>query len=304
MYSSVYDAIVTDPVLMLVPVDDHMVHRGDGVFESCKCVAGGVYNLGMHLDRIEQSAAMIGLTLPLSRDALAARMVETMRAGGRRDCAVRLLVSRGPGSFGVNPYDCPSPQVYIGVSRPAPPFMVNHPAGARVRSSRVPGKDPYFARTKNCNYLRNALMKKEAVDAGVDFMAAFDARDCLGEGATENFGIVTADRRLVFPRLEGILEGTTMMRVVALCRADASPARVAGVEFRDIPRAEVRRAAELLIVGTTIDVVSVAEFDGRPVGAGRPGEVGRHLLRLLRDDIEHNAAFRTPVFQDAPEVYT
>src|SRR5262249_21110877 len=111
MYSTVFDAIVTDPVLMLVPMGEHMVHPGDGVFETFKCVGGALYNLNAHLDRVENSAQMIGLALPMPRTELVRRIVETVQAGGRRDCLVRLLVSRGPGSFGVNPYDSPVAQV-------------------------------------------------------------------------------------------------------------------------------------------------------------------------------------------------
>ncbi len=296
MYSSVFDAIVTDPVLMLVPVDDHMVHRGDGVFETFKCVGGALYNLNAHLDRVENSAAMIELAVPMARRELVDGIIATVRAGGQRDCLVRLLVSRGPGSFGVSPYDCPKPQIYIAVSRLPVAFMTAHPEGARVRTSRIPAKDAFFARTKNCNYLANALMKKEAVDAGVDFAAAFDGAGLLAEGAAESMGIVTPGRRLVFPRLDGILAGTTMMRLAELCGSDRGSERVAGVDFRDIHLAEITGAAEFLVVGTTINVVAVRDFDGQAIGGGRPGPVAAHLGRLLAEDIRKNVAMQTVVF--------
>ncbi|MCE9613692.1 MAG: aminotransferase class IV [Lentisphaerae bacterium] len=295
MYSTVFEAIVTDPVLMLVPVDDHMVHRGDGVFETFKCVGGGLYNLHAHLDRAETSARMIDLKVPLSRRDLVARIVETVKAGEHRDCLLRLLISRGPGSFGVNPYDSPRGQVYIAAVHLPPPFMETHPEGACVRTSRIPAKDAFFARTKNCNYLANALMKKEAADAGADFCAAFDGADHLAEGAAESMGIVTTDRRLVFPRLDGILAGTTMMRLEELCRSDRSPDRVASVEFSDIRREDIMTAAEFLVVGTTLNVVAVREFDGAQIGDGRPGPVARHLGQLLHADIHLNPAQRLQV---------
>ncbi|MCX7006819.1 MAG: hypothetical protein NTY53_06160 [Kiritimatiellaeota bacterium] len=70
MFSSVLGGIVTDPRLMLVPADDHLVHRGDGVFDTAKCVAGNLYNLEAHLDRLAQSGARIKLVSPLDRPAL------------------------------------------------------------------------------------------------------------------------------------------------------------------------------------------------------------------------------------------
>lgn len=295
-YSSVFDAIVTDPLLMVVPMDDHMVHRGDGVFETFKCVGGALYNLDAHLDRLDASAAMIELPMPVARDALVAIVRETVQAGGQRDALVRLLVARGPGGFGVNPRECPSSHLYVAVVHLSVPFMDLHPEGAAVCTSTQVAKSPFFARTKNCNYLQNALMKKETVDLGADFAAAFDAVDRLTEGAAETLGIVTTDRRLRFPTLDGVLMGTTMMRLADLCRADRSPARVAAVEFADIPRADILSAAEFLVVGTTIDVVAVREFDGHAIGNGRPGPVALHLNALLQHDILHNPAMRTTCF--------
>ena len=94
MYASTTAAITTDPQLMTVPVDDHLVHRGDGVFESFKCVEGSIYNLDAHLDRLTCSAEAIGLAVPYTRSRLVQIIVETLRAGGQRDALIRLLLSR------------------------------------------------------------------------------------------------------------------------------------------------------------------------------------------------------------------
>lgn len=296
MYSSVFGGMVTDPALMMVPIDDHLVHRGDGVFETMKCVDGAIYNLGAHLDRLEHSAAGIHLRIPEPRQALEQLMVETARAGKERTCALRVLVSRGPGSFGVNPYDSPAPQIYTVATTLPAPFMSKHPEGARLISSRIPAKPAFFAGIKNCNYLPNVLMQKESVDAGVDFATSFDDRGRLAEGPTENVGIVTRDRKVVFPELEGILAGTTMLRVAELAQVLANERLLGGVEFRPVPAAELRDAAEILIVGTTRDVIAVREFDGRAVGDGKPGPVWSLLSERLIHDMHHNAALRTPVF--------
>ena len=191
MFSSLLGGIVTDPLLMQVPVDDHLVHRGDGVFETIKCVEHGIYLLGEHLDRLHASASAIGLACPWPRETLVDLVRQTVRAGGHPCCLIRILLSRGPGSMGVNPYDCPTPGLYILAHELKPSFMAQHPAGARVAISRIPIKPSFFATIKACNYLPNALMKKEAVDLGVDFTLAFDEHGRLAEGATENAGILT-----------------------------------------------------------------------------------------------------------------
>jgi branched-subunit amino acid aminotransferase/4-amino-4-deoxychorismate lyase len=294
MYSSVYGGIVTDPVLMLIPIDDHLVHRGDGVFESMKCENGGIYNMHAHLERLEHSALGLGHRFPCSLDDIGMRIVETVRAAGERNCAIRVLLSRGPGSFNVNPYDCPEPQLYIVVTRLGPAFMDQHPEGARLLTSRIPLKDAFFAELKHCNYLANVLMKKEAVDAGVDFVAAFDARGHLAEGATENLGIVNCDAELLFPQCEGILRGTTMVRLMELAGELVTSGDLKGVDLRDISRTDILNAREVIVVGTTRDVTLVREFDGQTVGRGGP--IYARLRQLLRDDILNNEKMLTRVF--------
>jgi len=294
MYSSVLDGIVTDPVLMVVPVDDHLVHRGDGVFETFKCVAGHIYNMSAHMDRLWKSAAGISIKPPCSLQETVDIAIETAKAGGKRDCQIRVMFSRGPGSLGVNPYDSPGAQLYIIVSSLCAPFMVRQPGGARAGTSCVPVKHTLLATNKTCNYIPNMLMKKEAVDKCLDFVAAFDSRGFLAEGATENFGIVSRDNRLLFPRLDNILAGTTMLRVIDLAGRLAAET-VKEVAYADISTGDIAEAREMLIVGTTIDVVAAVEFDGYRIGTGKPGPVCEKLGELLVRDIRENHNLLTPV---------
>ena len=290
MYSSWWDAITTDPNLMVVPVDDHMVHRGDGLFETLKCVEGSVYNLDAHLDRLEGGAKAIALEMPWSRDEIRDIMKAVVQAGGHTDALVRIFVSRGPGGHSANPYECPVPLLMVLSVRLAEPFMDLHPVGAKVGVSTVPTKEGLFAQVKSVNYLPNVLMKKQAVDAGVDFMLGFDKNGHMTELPTENFGIVTAGHLLRVPRPDHILLGTTMQRVLRLAREQLVPAGIlAGVEEADVPREELEEAVEMLIFGTTPHVAAVTEFAGRPVGDGRPGPVWRELSRAFEQDLKNPA---------------
>ena len=148
MYSSVYDGIVTDPTLMMVPIDDHMVHRGDGIFETFKCVDGAIYNFDAHLERLQRSAANLDFNLPVDMEQLREIVMETTRAGKEQGCYIRMFISRGPGSFGVNPYDCPAAQLYVVVTKAPKAFMETHPDGATVKTSSIPVKHPFFAGVK------------------------------------------------------------------------------------------------------------------------------------------------------------
>jgi branched-subunit amino acid aminotransferase/4-amino-4-deoxychorismate lyase len=297
MYSSIYGGITTDPVLMLLPIDDHMVHRGDGIFEVFKCVNGNLYNLAAHMARLRRAATALSFKLPGGIRGIGRKVIETVRAGGHPDCCVHLYVSRGPGGFSVNPHECARPQLYIVVTNLSKPFMDLHPGGAVVRTSSVVSKPAFYAGVKSCNYLPNVLMKKEAVDLGVDFVVSFDDRGCLAEGPTENIGIVTANKELLFPTLDCILAGTTMLRVLELAQKLVRTGELRKAGLAHIPRKEVIRAPEMLIVGTTPNVAMVRKFDGKPIGNGKPGPIFRKLAALLRDDIRTNRKMLTPVFR-------
>jgi len=297
MFSTLLGGIVTDPTWMVAPMDDHLVHRGDGVFETLRCVAGALYGWEAHLNRLEHSAEAVALRLPLSRRELTEVVIATVRAAGQREAAVRVLVSRGPGGFGISPLECPAPQVYVIVYPCGKPFMELHPEGARVRTSAVPMKPGLLATAKTCNYLPNALMKLEAASAGVDFTVTFDEHGHLGEGATENFAIVDRNGDLRVPSSERILAGVTMTRVAALAARDPARCGLRTVREGPITRADVVAARELLIFSTTIEVASAVELDGRPIGDGQPGPVAAALRNRLREDMLKGREWRRPVWE-------
>jgi branched-chain amino acid aminotransferase len=279
MYSSLIDGIVTDPTLMQVPVDDHLVHRGDGVFETLKSISGRIYQLEAHLDRLATSAAAIGLSLPRSKETLGELVTDTLAAGRQDNASIRILISRGPGSLGVNPYDCPQSQVYIVVGALVRPFMDAHPEGARVGFSQLPPKHPMFASIKTCNYLPNALMAKEARDRGLDFVIGLGLDDRVLEGPTENIAIVSEDGVLRTPQAPDVLPGTTLERVLALA-GDLPVARVV------LPRSALLRAREIFIIGTSHDIIAVSEFEGGNPLPGPQGPIFQRLAPRLQQDLQ------------------
>ena len=299
MYSSVLGGVVTDPFLMTVPVDDHMVHRGDGIFEAFKCVNGNIYNLRAHLERLERSARAVYLTLPASLEHITDLVIGTIRIAGVRDCLIRLFVSRGPGGFTTNPYECPSSQIYIVACNPIVYPKEQSTEGVLIKSSSIPIKKSYFATIKSCNYLPNVLMKKEAVDAGVQYTVSIDENGFLGEGSTENIGLVTPDRTLKFPRFARILKGTTVTRIAELAESLVANGKLEQVVFEDITLNEAYSCAEILLFGTTFDILPAVIFDGHAIGSGRPGEIYQLLRELLTQDIESNTALNTQVFETA-----
>ena len=287
-YSSVWDAVTTDPSLMLVPVDDHLVHRGDGVFDSAKCIGGKVFNFDAHLARLLRCAEAIGIRSPWSAADIKAISYETIAAGGHPDCSLRIIIARGPGSMGVAASDCPSPSLYIATYRTGPVFMDSHPNGASLVRSELAAKLPRFATVKSCNYLQNVLMKTELAMRGADFICSFDKAGFLAEGPTENDGVVMADGVLAFPKPDNILAGTTMMRCLAYGEKLAKQGLIAGVARRDITEEDMFAAREIIACGTTIHVVSVTSYEGKPVADGKPGPVAASLGRMLEEEMGLN----------------
>lgn len=296
MYSSATDCIVTDPAVMAVPVDDHLVHRGDGVFESFKCVGGGIYNLGDHLARLERSCGLLGIALPVPLDEMAAIVVQTVRAGGQPDALVRLLVSRGPGTMGVNPYACSGSGLYIVAYESKRTEAVGIGSGVSVAVSKIPVKAGIFATVKTCNYLPNVLMKKEAVDLGVDFTVALDEQRNLAEGATENIGIVTRGKELLLPPPDRVLAGTTARRALHFAQELVKERQLSAAEYRPVSLGMARSAAEIHIYGTTPNVTPVTLFDGRPVGDGKPGPIAERLFGMLAEEMVPDSQRLTKVF--------
>ncbi len=296
MYSSVWDGIVTEPALMMVPVDDHMVHRGDAVFEAFKCVSGNLYNVHRHLERLRFSADQVAIELPFPTGEILEIVKDTIRVAARKDCLVRLFVSRGPGGFTTDPYECPQSQLYVVITSLRYPPREKYEEGVRVKVSAVPAKPGFFANIKSCNYLPNVLMKKEAVDSGVDFTICLDESGSLGESTTENFGMVSKEGVLRFPRFDRILRGTTVVRASELARDLVDSGLLEDVVFCDISVEEARSAAEMMMFGTTFDMLPIVEFDGTIIGSGKPGKVFKELYRLLLEDVHNNRNFLEPVF--------
>lgn len=296
MYSSVTDCIVTDQSVMCVPVDDHMVHRGDGVFESFKCVNGNIYNLDDHLERLARSCDALGLELARGLDEITDLVVQTVRAGQHENALVRLLVSRGRGTMGVNPYACFHPEIYIVVYELPDAKIDQLPAGVSAAVSKVPIKAGMFATVKTCNYLPNVLMKKEAVDLGVDFTVSLDEKRNLGEGATENIGIVTLGKELFMPPPERVLAGTTAKRALEFAQQLKKERVLTTAEYRPISLGMARSAAEIHIYGTTPNITPVTDFDGNPVGDGKPGPIAQMLFDMLKQEMVPDSTRLTKVF--------
>jgi 4-amino-4-deoxychorismate lyase len=283
-YSSQLGGIVTDPALMVLPFDDHMVHRGHGVFDTAAIVEGKIYDLEAHLDRFVRSAGTSRLPLPCAREEMREIIVRTAAASGKRDGSIRYWISAGPGSLGLTPAAGAEPGFFVvifaGLSYPETWYT----QGLRVMTTTYPIKPPLYAVTKSTNYLPNILMQMEAQAAGLDNGVFVDEAGNVGESSNMNVAFVTTDGVLAHPRFDRILSGCTSLRLLELA-SGLEGTLLRSVEVRDIPVAEARTAREMLLIGSSVKVAPIVEWDGMRIGDGKPGPVAAALRERLAQDM-------------------
>ncbi len=274
--------ICKDPRVMVIPLDDHLIHRGDGVFETVKFIRRKIYQLDSHLERMEKNCRTIFIDPPAPFARIRELVLEIAKAADRDDGYLSLFIGRGPGGFSIDFRECPRSSLYIVARK-----YHHHPdnfweKGVSAFKSEKPAKQSYMAKIKSVNYLPNVLMKKEAVDKGYDFALCFDENDCLAEGCIENVIIVNDQGKIVIPDLSNALSGTTLMRALDLIKNETS------FVFRSIRESEIYEAREVILLGTTLDAVSVVRYNGKPIHDVRPGPVSKRLRQLILEDIEKN----------------
>jgi branched-chain amino acid aminotransferase len=130
-------------------------------------------------------------------------------------------------------------------------------------------------------------MKKEAVDRKLDFVVGLDEKNYISEGCGENIIIVDANGTIVHPPLDSILKGTTMIRACELADKNGIP-----TEERLISCDELQSAREVMMTGTSIDILPVIQFEDHKIGEGKPGEIFKKLNKIIKDDI-HNGVNNT-----------
>jgi branched-chain amino acid aminotransferase len=270
-----------------IPVTDHGLLYGDGVFEGIRLAGGRVFRLDSHLDRLRHSARAIGLELPGGVAGIRAIVLETARAWGRPDGYVRLLVTRGDGAMGVDPTNCLRPRV-ICIATEIELYPAEKLASGVEMvtvSVRRPAPDMLDPRVKSLNYLNSVLAKREARLRGADEALILNSAGMVAEAAVANVFAFRRGKLLTPPPTDGALEGVTRASVLEL-------ALELGIfaEERSLSRMDLLSADEVFLSGTGARIVAVRSLDGAVIGTRAPGPITEKLAaafgELVRRDGE------------------
>ena len=264
------DGRVVDGSEARVPVLDHGLLYGDGIFEGIRIYGRCVFRLEDHLQRFATGAKGVALELPGGIGAVREIVLETARAFGADEAYVRLIATRGDGPLGIDPTQCSKPRLICIVDR------INvHPENKRssgvdllTSSWRRPPADVLDPRVKSLNYLNNVMAKLEAVQRGGDEALLLNAAGSIAETSVANLFVVRGRDLLTPPSSDGALEGITQATVLEIAGSLGIEART-----QSLGRFDLFAAEEVFLTGSGTGMVPVRSLDGRTIGVGGPGPV-------------------------------
>ena len=262
-----------------ISVFDHGLLYGDGVFEGIRFYGGGIYKLTEHMVRLYDSAKAIRLDVGLSQEELIAATLATVRKNELRNGYIRLLVTRGPGGLGLNPYLCEKASVIIIASTIQLYPEEKYAAGLKLVTcaTRRPTPTALSPAVKSLNYLNNILAKVEAIHAGADEGLMLNEQGYVAECTGDNIFVIRNGQISTPPVSSGALPGITRAAIFGIGEELGRPVRE-----QPMTRYEIYTADECFLTGTAAEVIPVVELDGRPIGTGGPGPMSQQCMKLFK----------------------
>ncbi len=262
-----------------ISVFDHGLLYGDGVFEGLRAYGGNVFRLGQHITRLYESAKAIRLDVPLTPDAMSAAVKEAVRINKIDDGYIRLVVTRGAGTLGLDPNRCSNPQVIIIADAIALYPKELYEKGLEIATVSVQRMHPAALnpRIKSLNYLNNILAKIEGLQAGCIEALMLNQKGEVAECTGDNIFLVRHGELWTPPLEAGILQGVTRDAVIEI-------AGNIGIKVHEAPltKHDVYVADECFLTGTAAEVIPVVKVDSRVIGMGNPGPMTRDLEKRFK----------------------
>lgn len=274
------DGKFLDEKKAVVSVFDHGLLYGDGVFEGIRAYNGRVFKLSEHIDRLFYSAKAILLKIPMSHKAIFEAVLQTCRQNKLRDGYIRLVVTRGSGTLGLDPNRCSNPQVIIIADKIQLYPKAFYEKGLEIVTvpttrNHTNAVNPAI---KSLNYLNNILAKIEATNAGCVEAIMLNHEGFVAECTGDNVFMLKDGKMYTPPLAAGALHGITRSVAIELAAS-------LGVPFGEpnLTRYDLYNADEIFITGTAAEVVPVVKIDGRQIGRGKPGKITKNLINAYRD---------------------
>lgn len=269
------DGKIVDREDAKITVFDHGLLYGDGVFEGIRVYSGRVFELEAHINRLYESAKAIRLEISMGQAELANAVTETVAAGEISDGYVRLVVTRGVGTLGLNPFICQKSSIIIIVDSIQLYPEELYEKGMKVVSANTVRNHPLAIppQAKTLNYLNNILAKIEALDSGVPEVIMYNHEGFVAEASGDNVLIIKDGIIYAPPAEAGALPGITRAIVIKLAEQE----NIKVVE-KNLTRFDLYVSDEFFLTGTAAEIIGIVEIDKRIIGEGRPGPV-TNLLR-------------------------
>jgi branched-chain amino acid aminotransferase len=258
-----------------VSVFDHGLLYGDGVFEGIRAYNGRVFKLKEHIERLYYSAKAILLTIPMTMEEMTKAVILACRENNIVDGYIRLVVTRGIGTLGLNPFKCSKPSVIIIADKIQlyPPKVYEEGMAIITAATTRNLHNALNPAIKSLNYLNNILAKIEAINADVEEAIMLNAEGFVAECTGDNIFIVKGKKLMTPPLSAGALRGITRAVVMDIAEQE-------GLEVSEpnLTRYDIYNADECFLTGTAAELVPVTKIDRRIIGTGKPGPVTKLLL--------------------------
>jgi branched-chain amino acid aminotransferase len=257
-----------------ISVFDHGLLYGDGVFEGIRVYNGKIFKLDEHLNRLYLSAKAIRLVIPMDKQTLTDATEKTVQANNIDDGYIRMIITRGVGDLGLNPFICKEGGIIIIADSVQLYPAELYDKGLKVISSSVVRNHPLAIppQVKSLNYLNNILAKIEAIDSGTDEAIMYNHQGCVAEASGDNIFIVNGGVVYTPPIEAGSLAGITRALVMELARKE----NIDVIE-KDLTKFDLYTCDEFFLTGTAAEVIGIVDIDGRVIGDGKPGPVTKQL---------------------------
>lgn len=276
------DGKIVDESDAKISVFDHGLLYGDGIFEGIRFYNGRVFRLTEHIERLYLSAKALLLKIPWTFEEVCEATLQTIRANNLNDGYIRLVVTRGIGDLGLNPYLCPNPSMFIIASGITlyPAELYENGLEVVTCSTRRPTPASLSPQVKSLNYLNNVMAKVEALKAGAKEGLMLNEQGYVAECTGDNVFVVKKGEVITPPVSDGSLDGITRQVIFELCSE-------LGISIREMSMAryDIYTADESFLTGTAAEAIPMVKLDEREIGDGKPGPISLRLIEAYRQKV-------------------